>query len=411
MSSRSDFEDGVEGLRGFASLAVLYTHFLWSNDLDPGYTLPQGWMIFECSQGAVLLFFILSGYVIGLTNRRPFSLPNWRSYLWRRIVRIVPLCWIALLLSALVRSTPPDVLLGNLFFLQNNIPYGDWQVPVIAANTNVWTLNYEALYYLLFILCWVTPRAWPVWTGVAAVLSVAGWALQGNWGPLVACYAVGWIFWLTGYGLSRVGTVSNAEGVVSRLPWISILLFWIVTWQHKPFWNLARRFDLLPRDHEWAWLNYTFLDIVPASLVLMLAASGRRPRLTRPLYWIAALVPTLYVAWTLLRGRESLWAPSHHLVFCLLAWALWRWRPDGCRAWARLAWFGSISYALYIFHRPVQWFLKDADWLSSGTVLSYILRLFLALTATFVLSWFAEVRMQPWLRERLVRRLTSTATS
>ena len=133
MRPSSDFENGIEGLRGFASLAVLYTHFLWANDIDPGFTLPEGWMIFECSQGAVLLFFILSGYVIGLTNRLPLSPPNWRMYVWRRVVRIVPLCWLALMLSALVRTTPLDVLLGNLFFLQNTLPRSSLCSPLPAA--------------------------------------------------------------------------------------------------------------------------------------------------------------------------------------------------------------------------------------------------------------------------------------
>ena len=134
----------------------------------------------------------------------------------------------------------------------------------------------------------------------------------------------------------------------------------------------------------------------------MLAASGRRPRLTHLLYWIAALLPTLHVVWTILRGRERILDPSHPLAFCVLAWTVWFWRPDGSRAWARLAWIGSISYAVYIFHRPVQWFIKDADWLPSGSIITFGLRLCLALAATFAISWFAELRLQPWLRRRLV---------
>lgn len=399
MSLRIAHEDGIEGLRGFASLAVLYTHFLWSNDIDPGYVPPEGWKVFECSQGAVILFFILSGYVIGLTNRRPFTAANWRDYLWRRVLRIVPLCWLALALSVLVRPAPGRILLGNLLFLQNNIPYGDWYMPVIPGNTNVWTLNYEALYYLLFVVCWLAPRAWPLWLGSAATLGVAGWLLPGNWGPLVACYAMGWLFWLAGYGLSRL----EPAGTDSRIPWISILLFWLVTWQQKPLWSIAHRFDFLPREHEWAWLNYSFIDILPASIVLMLAASGRRPGFTRFLAWVAALWPTLYLIWSAARGRESLLAPGHNLIFCLLGWTLWRWRPDGVRAWGKLAGIGSISYALYIFHRPVQWLIKDAGWLPAGNLLTYVCRVCLALVATFALSWLAERHFQPWLRRRFAR--------
>jgi len=400
MTRPDSHETGVEGLRGFAALSVLYTHFLWSSDIDPDYILPtKYWMWLEFSQGAVLLFFVLSGYVIGLTNNRPFNLPNWGDYLWRRCVRLVPICWFALALSVMVRTTSWEVLVGNALFIQNNIPYGAWLMPVIDANTNVWTLNYEALYYLLFALCWVRPQAWKFWIGFALVLSVGAWLMPDPWGPLLSCYAVGWVFWLGGYGLSRLQSESLA--VARSLPWISVLLFWLVTWQLKPLWTLLHRVDLLPRAHEWAWINYSFLDILPATLVLMFSASGRRPRFTRLLSWIAALLPTASVAWVLIRGREP---ELHHMIFCALGWLLWRWRPDGAHIWGKLTFVGSISYGLYILQRPVQWFIHDATWLPSGSLATFVLRLVLVIGLTFAIAWIAERILQPWIRRHLGRK-------
>jgi hypothetical protein len=86
------------------------------------------------------------------------------------------------------------------------------------------------------------------------------------------------LFWLVGYATSLIPSVRTAAE--EPLPSASVLLFWFVTWQEKPLWAFAHRFGLLPASEE-CWLNYTFVDIIPACVVLMLAASGRRPRLTR----------------------------------------------------------------------------------------------------------------------------------
>ncbi len=390
-------ENGVEGLRGFAALCVLYTHLLTQDGIDSYSISPTTWGIFECSQGAVLLFFILSGYVIGLTCQREFTATNWWDYIRRRVVRIVPLCWISLLLAMLVRPVDWAVFLANALFLQNTIPYGQCVIPVMESNSNVWTLNYEALYYLLFFICWIRPTAWPLWTLLAAILSGVGWLLPGNWGPLTACYALGWIFWLLGYGLSRAVI---PRGPTFALPWPSVLCFWIAVWQQKPLWNLCHRFDLLPRDSG-AWANYAFLDFIPACIVLVLAASGRRPPLTRALCWIVALIPSFYNLWLIARGRLTLTNIDHCTVFCVVGWALWRWRPDGIRHWSRLAFVGSISYGIYILQRPIQWAVRDACWLPSGSAFSFSLRLGLAVAITVVVAWWVERHLQPWIRRRL----------
>jgi len=407
MNPSARHENGIEGLRGFAALLVLYTHFLSSHDLDPNYSMHSYWRIFEASQGAVLMFFILSGYVIGLTNQREFSVANWKNYLSRRVLRIVPLCWLSLGLAMIVRPVGWDILLTNALFLQNTIPYGHWMMPVMTSNTNVWTLNYEAIYYLLFIVCWLRPSAWLIWTGVAVILSIAGWLLPGNWGPLAASYALGWVFWLIGYGLSRIPAPRSP---FRTLPWPSILCFWFAVWQLKPLWNICHRFELLPRESN-AWANYAFIDFMPSCVVLMLAASGRRVRMTRALCWIAALIPSLYCLWMVARGRTSLTTPDHCTIFCMIGWAFWWWRPDGVRRWARLASIGSVSYGLYILQRPVQWAVLDAAWLPSGSGVSFTLRFALAVALTFAIAWWGECRLQPWLRRRFTTAKASDSAT
>lgn len=409
MNETRRHENGVEGLRGFAALCVLHTHFLWETDLDPGYSAWGGFMALEVSQGAVLLFFLLSGYVIGLTNQRTLGLETWRDYLRRRLVRLVPLCWLAIGLSVWARPGASLSSIGaNLLFLQNEIPYGDVSLPLLRANTNLWTLHYEALYYLLFAGVWWRPHAWPWWMAGSFALSIAGWMLPAPWSPLITCYAVGWIFWLAGYALARTAAKEPASARILPLPWPSILLLWVVVWQIKPLLNVCRRFSALPPDSA-AWINYSYFDFLPACLVLLLAASGRRPRWAMPLCHVAAAIPLLFMLWNLFRARVNIWPPDHVLVFSLLACALWKWRPDGVLVWSRLAWVGGISYGIYILQRPVQWFVHDAAWLPSGNGFAFTLRLVIAASGTFAIAWWAEKRLQPFLRRHLLRGRTASA--
>jgi peptidoglycan/LPS O-acetylase OafA/YrhL len=61
----------LEGLRGFAALMVLYTHVsVPLPRLDPVYAPSPIWWRVQVGVGAVMLFFVLSGCVMGLGNRQ-----------------------------------------------------------------------------------------------------------------------------------------------------------------------------------------------------------------------------------------------------------------------------------------------------------------------------------------------------
>jgi len=402
--SVTDHEWGTEGLRGFAALLVLYTHLLWpAAHLDSGYAPSEWFQWFEASQGAVLLFFILSGYVIGLTNKAPFSGRAFRHYGLRRVIRLVPLYWVAIALSVWVRPVDSlGVVAGNLSFLQNSLGYGSVSMPVLQANTNLWSLNYEFLYYLLFPLVWCLSPGRPLVPGLLGLAVVLGAVLVPGLGAVAGCYALGWLFWLAGYALA-FAPLADRDALVGRLPWPSLLLLWFATWHTKPLWHFMHRFGLLPLQE--AWIDYSYLDFLPVSVCLLLAASGRRPRYTRLLVLVSFVFPLAFLAWVCLRGRLMMDAFSVDTVFLLAALVLCSWKPS-TRFIARLAWVGSISYGLYIFQRPVQWFILDASWIPTGTVFSYSLRLTLCLVLTLTLSWFLERMLQPCLRRWFLARVS-----
>jgi peptidoglycan/LPS O-acetylase OafA/YrhL len=117
--------------------------------------------ISERNAAAVMLFFIVSGFCIRFSSYKlDFSRPQDRlDYARRRLARILPLYWFSLLFagsSVIIQGQTADPsfslrnLLGNLAFLQNAAAArGTWFVPY-ALNGPLWSLSYEAFFYLMF---------------------------------------------------------------------------------------------------------------------------------------------------------------------------------------------------------------------------------------------------------------------
>lgn len=104
---------------------------------------------------AVEIFCILSGYILMYSTQKESSK---QGFLKKRILRIVPLYWLAtifmyvLLLVApqlsIMAEAKPEYLLKSMFFIPffNSKGYG---VPILGIG---WTLNYEMFFYLIFFV-------------------------------------------------------------------------------------------------------------------------------------------------------------------------------------------------------------------------------------------------------------------
>ncbi|MBU2948830.1 acyltransferase family protein [Zobellia uliginosa] len=158
----------LDSIRGIAALIVLYHHiFKLNKAVFKSYFSDISFAIFdfisELNDEAVLLFFIISGFSIGLsTLKRPLNdKSSVNGYLYRRFKRILPIYWIAILLSLIIGISLNILymsdfslrnLFGNLLFLQttNAIPQS-WVVPY-GLNGPLWSLSYEMFFYLIFPL-------------------------------------------------------------------------------------------------------------------------------------------------------------------------------------------------------------------------------------------------------------------
>lgn len=142
-------------LRGVAILLVVLVHCQQeAKGIVPGLS----WFAKEFGELGVQLFFIVSGYTMMLTFGDRLDLAATRSFYLRRVFRIAPLFWIAIVFYLLVtkgqgaRNFAPDgvgvsdVLL-TFFFLH-------WS-SVTAYNSVVpggWSIAVEMQFYLLFPL-------------------------------------------------------------------------------------------------------------------------------------------------------------------------------------------------------------------------------------------------------------------
>ena len=121
---------------------------------------------------AVMLFFFLSGFCIYLSLKSdlPVTTGSFRYYAYRRLKRILPLYYFAMLFTFVCGLFIKTVytnedfslknLLGNIFFLQSSKSYkGNWFAPY-GDNGPFWSLSFEMFYYffmpvfLLILLKW-----------------------------------------------------------------------------------------------------------------------------------------------------------------------------------------------------------------------------------------------------------------
>ena len=147
----------LEAIRGFAALYVVLFHclppkFYWFG-VDIGF-------LFRFGPESVIVFFVLSGFVIKYTYEKSTD-KSFRYYFIRRFIRLyVPLIFIFLLAYVMkcysegtLANPEWSSLLGNLFMLQDNITLKPNVLSgAYLANGVLWSLSYEWWFYMLFFL-------------------------------------------------------------------------------------------------------------------------------------------------------------------------------------------------------------------------------------------------------------------
>ncbi|WP_375311340.1 acyltransferase [Bradyrhizobium sp. A5] len=150
----------IQALRGIAASAVVLDHALGPlvrNGILPSYFDDVRYNIGNLG---VIVFFIVSGFIMIRTNRDRFgTLGNAKEFFLRRLTRILPIYWIgtfcAFIFVALVAKEWRFIDLGlSLAF----VPYFDATHGVMKPILSVgWTLNYEMFFYAVFAVAMLLP--------------------------------------------------------------------------------------------------------------------------------------------------------------------------------------------------------------------------------------------------------------
>jgi peptidoglycan/LPS O-acetylase OafA/YrhL len=223
----------LDAMRGVAAVSVVCSHlrqtfFVPYRQAGPGWLVKVLYIDHYVARAAVIFFFVLSGYLVGMSVLKSISESrwSWRDYLLNRLTRLYVVLVPALLLTALLdwigRSNSlsrwaylhageeigyPTIhfdtvtnFFGNLFFLQN-IHTG-----LFGSNSALWSLSFEFWYYILFPVIALTLIRRKGWLVCALFLAGMTWFLGSAVAALFPC-------WLAGVA---IGIVARGRPIQSR---------------------------------------------------------------------------------------------------------------------------------------------------------------------------------------------------
>ena len=212
----------LDALRGFVALVVVAHHlFVIFQDACLAYLPAPAYRLLDFIQAqyklAVLTFFVLSGYAIGLATRSypPVTRAATGAYAFRRMARIVPLYAFSLAWTAALgliygyngAAFTLRTLLGNAVFLQTSLEAKGYWFEPFGRNGPYWSLSYEVFFYLILPVVLLVVRPRPVLglgaRGQLLALGLAGLGISlvaNQLAPSPFSNFLGlWVVWLVGY--------------------------------------------------------------------------------------------------------------------------------------------------------------------------------------------------------------------
>ncbi len=147
----------IGALRGVAALLVVAFHAWFTVQERFGGGGPG---VLAHGTAGVDIFFVISGFVMVVSSQNLARQDDgWRTFLWRRLIRIIPLYWllttamlaIQALLPSMMHHAPADLgnIIASYLFIPSRDGAGELR-PVLAPG---WTLTFEMMFYLLFTFC------------------------------------------------------------------------------------------------------------------------------------------------------------------------------------------------------------------------------------------------------------------
>jgi exopolysaccharide production protein ExoZ len=262
----------IQILRALAALMVVAHHatiMLWERDRLP---VPN-WI---AGSSGVDIFFVISGFVMTISSAplRSTEHPA-RTFLARRVERIVPMYWLVTIVKVVVLLLAPAValnglgsvqhILGSFLFFPSLSAEGRLE-PVVVVG---WTLNFEMAFYLLFAAA-LALRWRPVWVLSPLLLLLPltpiTWLLKL---PYQSWFYFSTVLWEFVFGMVLALLVHKLR----RLPWWLGALLFVAGMCPLLTWNL-------PGVSYWrgAMWGLPALAVVAGALILEKSLGERSPR-------------------------------------------------------------------------------------------------------------------------------------
>ncbi len=178
---------GLEAARGGAATLVVLYHT--ARHVDHAVGLPLARRLLQFGHCGVDIFFVLSGFIILFVHTDDIGRPaRLRHYALRRLTRVFPAYWVALVLTVLM-AVPghgwpgPGALIGSALLLPGV------SAPLLGI---AWTLQYELVFYVVFGVAILSRRAGAVLFALwaAAALAAAARLWVSPLPPLASTYDI-----------------------------------------------------------------------------------------------------------------------------------------------------------------------------------------------------------------------------
>lgn len=310
----------LDAVRGLAALAVVFSHCLATfPPFSDVYLAPDrphpAWVtllaysplhLFWGGQEEVLLFFVLSGFVLAL----PFVAgrgPSYGAFVVRRICRIylpyAAVVAIAAALMAALAGAPPHGL-GDWFYRSWSRPLS-WELaidhalmlgatPLNTVDAPVWSLVHEMRVSLLFPLLVAAVIRLPGLAPYALALGLyaaGGWTMRAPWALAHIPLTLAATLQYAAYFAAGAGLAKHREAIVAWLEARRPLALTGLVITALFLFNVRWQLPGLPRGQE-------LLAGVGACMLLMLALGWPRARafLERaPWQWLGRISYSLYL--------------------------------------------------------------------------------------------------------------------
>jgi peptidoglycan/LPS O-acetylase OafA/YrhL len=302
--------------RAIAAVLVLFFHIRSSLVVPFDSLEAHGWLtrgIFVIStfgHDAVIIFFVLSGYLVGgavLKMDVKSSSDLWEYWIDRSI-RIGPVLIAATVFSIVIQRMTPSsgcadsgvTVLGNALGFQNFL------VRPLCNNLPLWSISNEVVYYFVFpVLIAAFSRVFTVWLAISLMVVALVGILSLTLAPLDDTNIIfDFPFWLIGAALWFV------PGNYRRLRWLAVLaiaaalLFGRLEFGKTVFW-----FRDLFLTAAFSFLLVTFRDQPMPQSGVRATVAGYVTKYSR---WFAELSFSLYVTHYPLIRLYSYLNFSHH---------------------------------------------------------------------------------------------------